>query len=206
MYAIRSARHSDLDALYTISLKTGDRGRDATHMYLDPEMMGHIYSAPYLIFEPERCYVLTREDVVVGFIVGTLDTMQFERTLEVEWWPKLRERYDAPLLTPSLDWSPDQKRCAMIHNPRRTPDYIYDSFPAHVHMNLLPGAQGEGWGRKLLDVWLRNSGNADVHVGVNSRNARAFSFWSSRGFVRLSSVSTTNEQSPIWLGLSRSPN
>ncbi len=35
------------DACYSISLATGFAGGDASHLYRDPRLMGHIYIAPY---------------------------------------------------------------------------------------------------------------------------------------------------------------
>jgi len=32
--------------------RRGTRGGDASHLYKDAELMGHIYSAPYALLEP----------------------------------------------------------------------------------------------------------------------------------------------------------
>ena len=34
--------------------------------------------------------------------------------------------------------------------PAMTPDAIVATYPAHMHINLLPEAQGKGWGRRLI--------------------------------------------------------
>src|SRR5262245_63083228 len=39
---IRPYRPSDLDALYRICLLTGDDGQDATSLYNDPRLLGHL--------------------------------------------------------------------------------------------------------------------------------------------------------------------
>ena len=52
MLTFRSARSEDEDALYAISLATGDAGQDATPLYNDGRMVGHIYSVPYLYSLP----------------------------------------------------------------------------------------------------------------------------------------------------------
>ena len=43
---IRPYRPSDLDELYRICLLTGDAGQDATALYQDPRLLGHIFAAP----------------------------------------------------------------------------------------------------------------------------------------------------------------
>src|SRR5580700_2330225 len=90
---IRPYRPSDLDELYRICLLTGDAGQDATPLYQDPRLLGHIFAAPYGILEPSLAFVAEDAVGVGGYIVGALDTQAFEARLESEWWPGLRGRY-----------------------------------------------------------------------------------------------------------------
>lgn len=189
MSGIRSARPSDLDDLYAISLATGAAGGDAAHLYEDGSLLGHIYSAPYLSLEPSLALVLEDDDGVAGFAVGAPDTVTWEQRLEQEWWPNLRRRYPDPLGL-SAGWTPDQRRCAMIHHPEQTPGDVVGAYPAHMHLNLLPRAQGRGLGSRLLQTWLGladEQGVQAVHVGVNRQNAPALRFWERRGFEPLES-------------------
>jgi hypothetical protein len=57
MIDIRRFHADDLEALYAISLAAGLAGGDASHLYADPRLMGHIYAAPYALLEPDsaRC-------------------------------------------------------------------------------------------------------------------------------------------------------
>ncbi|MGG2477876.1 GNAT family N-acetyltransferase, partial [Rhizobium sp. BR5] len=65
-----SARPEDEDALYAISLATGDAGEDATPLYRDGRMVGHIYSVPYLHLWPDAVFVAEDEEGVCGYIAG----------------------------------------------------------------------------------------------------------------------------------------
>ena len=58
MLNIRKFRSGDLDALYRISLATGFVGDDASHLYADPRLIGHIYAAPYALLEPQLALVV----------------------------------------------------------------------------------------------------------------------------------------------------
>ena len=40
---IRGYRSDDLDALYAVSLATGDAGGDASALYRDPRLIGHVF-------------------------------------------------------------------------------------------------------------------------------------------------------------------
>jgi ribosomal protein S18 acetylase RimI-like enzyme len=187
MARLRLAQAADLDAFYAISLATGSAGADATHLYEDGLLLGHIYSAPYACLEPGLALIVEDDDGVAGFAVGATDTARWEERLELEWWPQLRARYPDPSGAPG-DWTVDQRRCAMIHCPERTPADISRSYPAHVHLNLLPRLQRQGLGTSLLRAWLeiaRERNAQAVHVGVNRSNVRALAFWERCGFQPL---------------------
>ena len=93
MVELRPYRASDLDALYDICLVTGDAGNDASPLHNDRKVIGHLYSAPYGVFEPGNAFVAEDDEGVAGYIVGTYDTNAFEARLEREWWPALRQHY-----------------------------------------------------------------------------------------------------------------
>ena len=57
MATIRAYRPDDLAALYDICLTTGASGQDASALHSDPELVGHIYAAPYGVLEPDRVLV-----------------------------------------------------------------------------------------------------------------------------------------------------
>ena len=65
---------------------------------------------------------------------------------------------------------------------------MWDDYPAHLHIDLLPSAQGQGWGRALMDRFLaqlRAAGVAGVHLGVATVNLRAVAFYARLGFCVL---------------------
>ena len=204
MTTIRHIAPSDIEHLYAISLATGDRGGDASHLYRDGRMMGHIYAAPYAEFCPRNCLVAEDRDGVGGYVIGALDTRAFEERLEREWWPTLRETYPEPNGDPS-GWDADQRRCYLIHHPRTAPEGVVRSHAAHLHMNLLPRLQGRGIGTSLLDRWIsgaRQQGAQAVHIGVSALNQEGMRFWASRGFVVLSRTSDPGSSGSVWLGRS----
>jgi GNAT superfamily N-acetyltransferase len=199
---IRGFERADLEACYAISLATGFEGGDASHLYRDPKMMGHIYVAPYALLEPALALVVEDSDGVAGFAVGTVDTEAWETRLERDWWPSLRERYADPVDVPANERTPDQQRAFMIHHPAPTPSTVAGKYPAHLHINLLPRLQRRGLGSKLLDLWLdkaTNAGARDMHVGVNRANGGAIVFWASHGFQELP-LPGQPEGRTVWMG------
>ena len=202
MLNIRPAAPADLDVCYEISLATGFEGCDASHLYADRRLMGHIYVAPYLLLAPMLAFVVGDRGGVAGFAVGTADTVAWEARLEREWWPPLRARYADPSSIPTDLRTADQRRAFMIHHPTRTPPRVVGGFPAHLHMNLLPRAQRRGVGARLLDVWLEAveaHGARAAHVGVNRANTGARRFWAAQAFVELVDEGQP-EGRTIWMG------
>ena len=178
MAEIRPYRASDLDELYAICLATGDAGRDATQLCRDPRLLGHVYAAPYGVFAPESCFVAEDDEGVCGYVIGARDTPAFEERLERDWWPGLRARYARPA-TPTVTL--DQRMQRLIHKPERTPRRIWEKYPAHLHIDLLPRLQGRGFGRRMIDRW-REAVGVPVHLGVGMRNERAARFYRAYGF------------------------
>ncbi|WP_426527333.1 GNAT family N-acetyltransferase [Bradyrhizobium sp. McL0615] len=204
MLAIRPFRSADLDALYAISLATGHEGGDASHLYKDHKLIGHIYSAPYALLEPRLALVVEDDEGVAGFAVGTPDTGAWQERLEAEWWPKLRRQYTDPAARPAAEWSADQRRAYAIHHPQRAPQQIVELYPAHLHLNLLERIQERGAGTMLFSEWMARASREGVgatHVGVNSANARGVRFWSRRGFDRLKLEDGGSDRT-IWMGRS----
>jgi GNAT superfamily N-acetyltransferase len=202
MTTIRQARSDDLDQIYTISLVTGDAGQDATPLHRDGKLIGHIYSAPYVVLSPTTAFVVEDAEGVAGYIVGAYDTRAFEAQLERDWWPALRNANPEPQGDPEL-WDADQKRIAAIHHPSFAPAAIIDVFPAHIHMNLLSRLRGQGMGTKLLDTWLsqaRRDGITAVHLGASATNAGGIGFWGSRGFERLGPPLVEPSERTVWFG------
>ncbi|TPG52148.1 hypothetical protein [Sphingomonas glacialis] len=93
MPIIRNYASTDLDALHDIALATGDGGSDASREFHDPELLGHVYAAPYATLEPELALVIEDQHGVAGYCVGALHTRAFEDLLDLRWRPTLRHRY-----------------------------------------------------------------------------------------------------------------
>ena len=182
---IRAATPADESALYDVCLRTGAEGEDATGAYTDPRLLGHIYVGPYLALEPDLAFVLD-DGQPAGYVLGARDTMEFDRRCEREWWPTLRNRYpDPPVGRP---WTPDERLEHMIHHPPRLDRMLLAEYPAHLHIDLLPRAQGAGHGRRLITHLLqelRTMGAAGVHLVTGVQNRRAIAFYDRIGFRTL---------------------
>lgn len=193
---IRSAVPSDRDALYDICVRTGDAGADATELYRYPELLGDVFVGPYLQLEPDLAFVVAGAAGPEGYILGALDTRRFDERCERQWWPGRRRAYaDVVAGADGLDaWL-----LGWIAFPPATPAFAAD-YPSHLHIDLLPTAQGGGWGRRLvrtLCAALLERGSRGVHLGVGATNDKAIGFYRHLGFTDLEATGTTR-----WMGLS----
>jgi ribosomal protein S18 acetylase RimI-like enzyme len=180
---IRSATEADRDALYDICVRTGDSGSDARHLVGDHRLHGHLWAGQYLTCAPEFALVAERDGDVVGYVLGALDTAAFEARLLTDWWPALQVAYPLPGTGTALDI----ELIGRLHRPDHTADAVVAKYPSHLHINLLPPAQGIGLGRAMMDALftrLRHAGSIGVHLGVSPHNTHALGFYEHLGLRR----------------------
>ena len=181
--AIRRYRPSDLDAVYDICLRTADGGADASGMYVDDRLVGDIFAAPYVTLEPQHAHVLDDgTGAAVGYVLGTADTATFARRYRDEWLPATAGRYPEPADPPV---TPSDVMLSLHLHPERmvVPDLA--DYPAHLHIDLLPEWQGQGFGRLLMGAFLAGvhaAGALKVHLGVMPGNTAARAFYDRLGF------------------------
>jgi ribosomal protein S18 acetylase RimI-like enzyme len=182
---IRLYEPPDEPRLYEICLRTGDAGGDATGKHADPSLPGHIFVGPYLALAPQFAFVLDPGNgTPAGYVLGALDTEAFAAACEESWWPALRQRYPEV----GEPRTPDERLVSFIHHPPSWPVEITTRYPSHLHIDLLPEAQGQGHGRALMECLFRalaGAGSPGVHLGVARANERAIGFYRRLGFVEL---------------------
>jgi len=200
--SVRLATPADQADLYMVCLKTGDAGGDGEPIFReDPDALGRLFVGPYLAFEPQFCLVLEDAQGVCGYALAALDSRAFYRRYEHEWRPDLCARHPDPSGEPS-SWTRVQEVYSWYHHP----DYFcpdpYDEYPSHLHIDLLPRAQGQGHGRQLMAQLmdrLRDAGSPGVHLGMWARNERAYAFYRRLGFHELARVGPA-ESGSIYMG------
>lgn len=182
---VRPYRRSDDAGLVAVCLATADDGDDGSTLYRNPDLPGAVYAVPYVRFEPDLCLVLddgTPEGRVSGYVLGTSDTVAYEQWLDRAWWPGLRRRFPVQR---QPQGSADARLAGMAEEPELTPAAVTDRYPAHLHIDLMPHVQGQGWGRRLVDGFMQaaaGAGATGVHLGVSEENTRAIGFYSRLGF------------------------
>ena len=184
-FCIRSYKSADTSAAYEICLKTGNSGQDATHLFSDPLVLGHIYVGPYMEFEPQSVFILEDDQGPCGYIMGVLDSQKYYQWMHSEWLSKIRVDYKKPTGDPDT-WNETEKITNLLFQPES--QRLFPDFPAHLHIDLLSRSQGKGQGKLMMDRfidYLRYNNIPGVHLELSSSNDRAFNFYRKYGMQEL---------------------
>lgn len=180
---MRPYRPADRAALYEICIRTGEEGGDARYLYADHALLPSVFAGPYAELEPGLTFVVDDGGgLAVGYIVGTADTALFAERFREEWLPTVAGRYPdpaRPLRTPA------DQMAALLHSPERMVLPELGAYPAHLHIDLLPGHQRAGFGRALMTRFLgalAAQGVRAVHLGMVTANTPARAFYDRLGF------------------------
>ncbi len=187
---IRDYVPTDLPYLYDICLKTGDSGKDATALFSDPFLPGQFYAAPYAHYDARAVLILEGEldgaRRPLGYILGVADTALYNAWFDRAWRPGAAAQYGDGPVRSELESKLRQRFSALLELPE-----FYREYPGHMHIDLLPAAQGSGWGRKLMDAFgdrLRSLGCTGFHLGVGKVNEDGLAFYRRYGMTELASL------------------
>jgi len=213
---IRTSRPTDRAAVAEVCVRTAAAWADARGVYSDDLLMPDVFALPYLEYEPDLVFVVVlpggdsaraghdpADDVlrvpdgrVVGYVIGVADTRDFVRWWQASWTAGFEERHPAVGVSPT-GATPGFSEAALLRcgsDPERMVRGIsaaeLDEFPAHLHIDLLPEAQGRGLGRTLMDTLraaLADRGAPGVHLGMDPGNTGARAFYDRYGFRELPS-------------------
>jgi ribosomal protein S18 acetylase RimI-like enzyme len=122
----------------------------------------------------------------VGYIVASPDTDVFERWFRDLWWPRFSDRWAEP----TSDLTPQDGLLSYACSRNAGTNGYVTAYPAHLHICLLPEAQGAGWGRRLIETEqdrLRQAGVRGLHLVALSDNLGALEFYRRVGYTALPS-------------------
>lgn len=188
MVHLRPFRSGDEPALAEICLRTADAGADGTGILEDDDIWAAVFVLPYVERHPHLAFVVETDDGrVAGYAVATDDTDAFEEWFRTGWWPRAGARWPRRA---SAEEAPTRQDRVLAYADGRRPgaEPFARRFPAHLHIDLLPELQGQGWGRRLIAALtdaLRAEGVAGVHLVAAGGNTGAIAFYERLGFTRL---------------------
>lgn len=194
-WRIRRYRPADREALATVCVRTGAAGGDATGMFDPPSLLPDLFLNPYLTHCPDFAWVVADgREPAAGYLVATADTLEFDQWFATQWWPRVAHRYPRAEHPSSLQ----EVLTEVGYRHGATRDPLATEYPALLHVDLLPPVQGQGFGRRLIEVLaeaLVAHGVPGVHLGASKDNPGAVAFYHRLGFTPLPSPEGTQ-----WFG------
>jgi ribosomal protein S18 acetylase RimI-like enzyme len=187
MPRIRNFAPGDEQALAAICLRTAAGGGDAAGLLQDDDIWASMFVLPFLECAPQLAFVVESDDGrAVGYILGAADSEAFEAWFGAVWWPRFAQRWPKP------ESELSQQDGLLVYAYSRTSGLnpYAARYPAHLHMDLLPELQGQGWGRRLVETLkqaLRDAGVAGLHVVPLAENTGARAFYERIGFTEIGS-------------------
>lgn len=196
---IRAYKPIDRSAVFRIAANTAFFGEPVEAYLDDRRIFCDIFYRYYTDFESEHSWVASVGENVVGFVMGSVDTVRQQRVWREKILPstllgvlrgqyrlgRLTWRYLARLTRASLEG--EFPRCDL------------DQYPAHLHINLERDWRGHGLGRRLMEAFLqhlRQLGIPGVHLQTTNINTAAIHLYTRMGFALLAERPTH-----IWEGI-----
>lgn len=187
---IRPFCPNDKKSFYLVCLKTGDSGWDASHLYpRDPDALGRRWVGPYLELQPQFAFALEDEQGVCGYTLGALNTSSFYEDMMKTYIPSVCAHIPNPE-GEFANLSPEGKLAREFHTFQpmdHFPDELHQ-YPSHLHIDILPRAQGRGFGTIMIRAVcsaLAAAGSTGVHLEMSIKNDRALRFYKKLGFKEL---------------------
>lgn len=206
---VRPYRITDRDAVAEICVRTGAAGADARGVYSSDLLIPDVSALPYVDHSPDLAWVVEHEGRAAGYIIGVADTRSFADWWAREWTPGFVARHPGP--GPATGREPSHTEVQLLRDgtdPQRMVRGLrhgeLTTYPAHLHINLLPVLQRRGLGSRLLDTFravLAERNVPGVHLGYAAENTAARAFYDRYGFTELPS---STPQAPL-LGIPATP-
>jgi ribosomal protein S18 acetylase RimI-like enzyme len=175
-------------AVFRIAADTAFFG-DPVEAYLDDRrLFCDIFYRYYTDIENQHSWVSIREQVVIGFLMSSVDTAAQKRRWATRILPStlgqvLKGNYRFGKKT----WSYAVSMLRAAINQ----EYVscnLEEYPAHLHINIDEKGRGYGIGRKLMETCLdhlQSAGIPGVHLHTTNLNQAASSLYTRLGFELL---------------------
>ncbi len=190
---------TDRERVRFVCFQTGFLGQPIAWQWRDSASFADMFSGYYTDEEPESASVVEVDGVVAGYLLGCVDTRRAWAPEAVAARHVLRRGLLVRAGTAGVLWRavadevPERARHLLRGRNgsgpgRNAPEVDLARWPAHLHIDLLPEARGQGAGRLLIDGWLdrlRGDGVAGCHLHTFAENSSAIAFFASVGFEQL---------------------
>lgn len=182
---IRKFVPADRPAIEDICYQTGFMGNSAENFWGHKTSFVEMWVAPYMDQEPDSLYVAVKDEKVVGYLTGCLNTATGPNLDALMMATITKHKLFFRLGTAGFLFRGmlDSLRDRHTANGELT----HARWPAHLHINLLSEARGTGLGSLLMNAWLeqlRQRAVPGCYLSTILENKRAVTFFEKNGFQK----------------------
>ncbi len=200
-FGIRPLQTMDRLSVFQIAADTAFFGKPLEYFFEDRSLYCDAFCAYYVDFESQHAWVAEKDQQVVGYLFGCVDTQGMNATITRSILPRLisklcRGEYHLGKKSALYLW-----RLGKALLKKEIPTADLSRFPAHLHVNVAASQRGRGIGEALLDCYLhqlRREQVVGVHLKTTSENKAACYLYEKIGFVLVEARRTDLWQP--WLG------
>ncbi|WP_018465959.1 GNAT family N-acetyltransferase [Calidithermus timidus] len=188
---LRPALPTDLAALTEVAYATGFFGRSAEVYFPAKRLFGELWVGPYLGPAGGCGLVLEEGGQILGYVLGAQDPLAYRRYF-LQGLPRWLLQAAQGRFS-GLEASLRFLLRALRYPSKAAPNRL---FPAHLHLNLLSGVRGQGWGERLLRAHLaclQQKGLPGVQLSTTEENRAALGLYQKLGFREYARWT-----SPLW--------
>ncbi len=171
MLSIRKFENKDYENVQYVCLHSEEGHVDPPDLQ---EFVLHTFCDYYIDNEPENCFVLDDDGKAVGYVICAENYDKYKQIFDEKYLP-LNKHLDEGLYRWAVNSTVLQKK-------------YKESFPAHLHIDLLPQYQRKGYGGKLINALfdhLKNKGVCGVMLTAGPQNETGVNFYKKYGFQLL---------------------
>ena len=143
-----------------------------------PEILWPLFHDYYPQHCPQWCFVaVDDDDHAIGYALCAPDFAHFEKTMRAKYIPQI------------ADVSP--AHVALFETKFAEYKKYLGEYPAHLHVDILPEAQGHGLGGKLICALLdklRHEKIPGVFLEAGAHKVNAIKFFTKHGFTEIDRV------------------
>ena len=175
MAAVRPYASKDQPAVQEVCLVTGPAN---AHEPAPRARLRACFCDYYVEKEPENCFLIAdNNDDAVGYILCAENFNSYYTTFCKEYVGRARQGGQLGGITAWFTTVPQR--------------YYAKKYSAHLHIDILPAYQRQGWGSVLMDTLtdhLRAKGIPSVMLVVGAGNKKGISFYKKYGFTQVKNI------------------
>jgi ribosomal protein S18 acetylase RimI-like enzyme len=187
-FIIRPYQASDRARVRHICFVTGYIGHPVEWQWRDAESFSNIFTSYYTDAEPESALVVEFDGEVRGYLLGCVDSRRAWNPGTVVGRQITRRGIAFRPGTAGFVWRSVGDVIADVSRKRLPPTAFSDPrWPAHLHIDLLRDARGQGVGATLVRRWLDTLRQADIpgcYLETVAENTAAVAFFEAMGFEK----------------------